>query len=233
MRENSILKERIMQFLDFKNVRRNKFYADTGVSNGVLSQSNGLSEDNLMRFLNFYTDVNPEWLLTGKGTMLLKDKDSAGINPINGNRKTKDVILDIQEVPYYDLEATAGLQELFDSGKPHKILDTIKIPNLPKCDGAITVTGDSMYPLLKSGDMILYRETSLDNIFFGEMYLLSVKVDHWEEYITVKYVQRSEKGEEYVKLVSQNSHHQSKDIKLNQISAIALVKASIRYNTMF
>ncbi len=112
-------------------------------------------------------------------------------------------------------------------------MQTIKIPNLPKCDGAITVTGDSMYPLLKSGDIVLYQETGVNNIYYGEMYLLSVKVDHWEEYITVKYVQKSEKGENYVKLVSQNQHHQPKDIEISQIRAIAMVKASVRFNTMF
>ncbi|MDV3793355.1 peptidase S24 [Elizabethkingia anophelis] len=226
------VKNRIKEFVEYKGITISAFEKSINASNGyVNSISKSMGLEKIDGILEKYPNINLEWLLTGKGRML-KGEDNE-INPINGGRKTKDIILDIQEVPFYDLEATAGLKELFDSGKPHKVLDTIKIPNLPKCDGAITVTGDSMYPLLKSGDMILYRETSLDNIFFGEMYLLSVKVDHWEEYITVKYVQRSEKGEEYVKLVSQNTHHQSKDIKLNQISAIALVKASIRYNTMF
>ena len=89
-----------------------------------------------------------------------------------------------------------------------------------------------MYPLLKSGDIVLYKETEFENIFFGEMYLLSVKLNDWEEYITVKYVQKSDQGGEYVKLVSQNSHHQPKDIHISKISALALIKASIRINTM-
>ncbi len=149
------------------------------------------------------------------------------------NRRTKDAIYPIQEVPLYDLEATAGLKELFSGGKSAtQILDTIRIPHLPKCDGAISITGDSMYPLLKSGDMVLYKEIPLDSIFYGEMYLLAYQIDEWEEYITVKYVQKSELGEGYLKLVSQNQHHQPKDVKKAQITAIALIKASIRINTM-
>ncbi|HAY3590623.1 peptidase S24 [Elizabethkingia anophelis] len=226
--------DRVKQYIDYKGLNNSSFEKKNELSNGYiatqLKRKADLGEGILNKILDNCLDINAGWLLTGKGEMIKEENN--GIKPINGNRKTKSAIIDIQEVPFYDLEATAGLQELFDSGKPHKVLDTIKIPNLPKCDGAITVTGDSMYPLLKSGDMVLYKEISLDNIFFGEMYLLSVKIDHWEEYITVKYVQRSEKGEEYVKLVSQNSHHQPKDIKLNQISAIALVKASVRFNTM-
>lgn len=226
--------DRVKQYIDYKGLNNSSFEKKNELSNGYiatqLKRNADLGEGILNKILDNCLDINAGWLLTGKGEMIKEDNN--GIKPINVNRKTKSAIIDIQEVPFYDLEATAGLQELFDSGKPHKVLDTIKIPNLPKCDGAITVTGDSMYPLLKSGDMVLYKEISLESIFFGEMYLLSVKIDHWEEYITVKYVQRSEKGEEYVKLVSQNTHHQPKDIKLNQISAIALVKASVRFNTM-
>ena len=149
------------------------------------------------------------------------------------NRKTMDSIHEIQEVPLYDLEATAGLQELFSGGKSAvQILDTIKIPHLPKCDGAISITGDSMYPLLKSGDMVLYKEIPLDSIFYGEMYLLSYKIDDWEEYVTVKYVQKSDVGDEYLRLVSQNQHHQPKDVLKAHITAIAIIKASIRINTM-
>lgn len=149
------------------------------------------------------------------------------------NRRTTDSIHEIQEIPLYDLEAAAGLKELFSGGKSAtQILDTIRIPHLPKCDGAISITGDSMYPLLKSGDMVLYKEVPLDSIFYGEMYLLAYQIDDWEEYVTVKYVQKSELGEEYLKLVSQNQHHQPKDVKKAQITAIALIKASIRINTM-
>ena len=159
-------------------------------------------------------------------------------NPYNivslpSNRKTKDAVYPIQEIPLYDLEATVGLKELFSGGKSAtQVLDTIKIPHLPKCDGAISITGDSMYPLLKSGDMVLYKEVPLDSIFYGEMYLLAYQIDGWEEYITVKYVQKSELGDDYLKLVSQNQHHQPKDVKKAQITAIAIIKASIRINTM-
>ena len=159
-------------------------------------------------------------------------------NPYNivslpSNRKTKDAVYPIQEIPLYDLEATVGLKELFSGGKSAtQVLDTIKIPHLPKCDGAISITGDSMYPLLKSGDMVLYKEVPLDSIFYGEMYLLAYQIDDWEEYITVKYVQKSELGDDYLKLVSQNQHHQPRNVKKAQITAIAIIKASIRINTM-
>ncbi len=75
MRENSILKPRILQFLESKKLNKADFYRETGASNGILTQKNGISEDNLLRFLNFYNDINIEWLFTGKGEMLKSEKE--------------------------------------------------------------------------------------------------------------------------------------------------------------
>ena len=88
-----------------------------------------------------------------------------------------------------------------------------------------------MYPLLKSGDIVLYKQLKdIGDIFWGDMYLLSIDIDG-EEYITVKYIQKSER-EGYVKLVSQNPHHADKEVAVDCIRALALVKASIRMNSI-
>lgn len=149
-------------------------------------------------------------------------------------RLRTDKTIEIQEVPLYNLEATAGIVSLFADSSMAEVIDTIKIPNLPKCDGALYVTGDSMYPLLKSGDIIMYKKINniADNIFWGEMYLLSIDNDG-DELLTCKYIQKSDRGEEYVRLVSQNQHHQDKDIHISRINALALIKASVRINAMY
>lgn len=70
MREISILKQRILEFLEKTGVSKYECYKNTGITNGVFSQSNGMSEDNLLKFLSYYSTVNHTWLLTGQGTML-------------------------------------------------------------------------------------------------------------------------------------------------------------------
>ena len=259
--------ERLYQIFDFKGDSVYKISKEIDVSNGYFAKTRAkqgnIGSDIIEKIVSYYTDINVEWLITGKGEMLktkseenlVKKNDQENdqendqkpkvkktwsnednpyiIENIPTNRKTKDAVYPIQEIPLYDLEATAGLKELFSGGKSAtQVLDTIKIPHLPKCDGAISITGDSMYPLLKSGDMVLYKEVPLDSIFYGEMYLLAYQIDDWEEYITVKYVQKSELGDDYLKLVSQNQHHQPKDVLKAHITAIAIIKASIRINTM-
>ena len=70
-RDFSLLKKNILLYLDFKKITKYEFYQKTGISNGILSQNNGLSEDNLLRFLSYFKDINPTWLITGEGEMLL------------------------------------------------------------------------------------------------------------------------------------------------------------------
>ena len=171
-------------------------------------------------------NVNPEWLESGKGEMFNADPAlSASFG------RGVEMSMPLQSVPLYSIEATAGLVPLFEQQSSHTPMNYIHIPNLPKCDGAIYVAGDSMYPLLKSGDIVLYKQLhDLNDIFWGDMYLLSIDIDG-EEYVTVKYIQRSEKSG-CIRLVSQNPHHADKDIEVSRVRALALVKASIRMNSM-
>ena len=141
-----------------------------------------------------------------------------------------DSRMERQLVPLYDLEATAGLVPLLT--RQHEPVDHISIPDLPRCDGAVYVRGDSMYPLLKSGDIVLYRQVANPQaIIWGEMYLISFTYNE-EEYISVKYVKKSDGHPGQVQLVSYNPHHAPIEIDVSSIRAMAMVKASIRFNTM-
>jgi len=175
-------------------------------------------------------DIDPVFLFTGKGEV---SKVQSVVNePETVYRLKTDNNIESQSVPLYNIEAAAGIVTLFRDSKELKPIDYIQIPNLPKCDGAIYVSGDSMYPLLKSGDIVMYRQHDLSSgIIWGEMYLVSY--DHGGDEITsVKYIKRSELGAGHIKLVSQNQHHQDRDIELSQVRALALIKASIRINSM-
>ncbi len=186
---------------------------------GALSERN---RNILIQELN----INPDWLDSGKGEMFNCPREEW--QPF---AKPTDNTLPHQSVPLYNIEGTAGLVPLFVDASKVKPIDYIHIPNLPKCDGAIYVVGDSMYPLLKSGDIVLYKQMNdWSNIFWGDMYLLSIDVEG-EEFITVKYIQKSERPG-CIKLVSQNPHHADKDIEIERVRALAFVKASIRMNSI-
>lgn len=172
-------------------------------------------------------NINPDWLLTGRGSML-REKDE-NIQVLY-NPKVPDKHIEQQSIKLYDVAAAANLKTLFDN-KEQNILGEITIPDIPVCDGAIYVRGDSMYPLLKSGDIIAYKEIhNFSNVLYGEMYLISFDIEG-DEFLTVKYVNKSEQ-DGYIKLVSYNPHHDPKDIPVSCINAMAIVKFSIRKNTI-
>lgn len=244
----STIKENILYFLDKQDITKSSFYEKTGISasnfkgNGLKSEIGG---DKIAKILSLYPEINADWLITGIEPMIKK-------RAYFENDKTIDTIYDDQSIPtefrlrtdndqekqlipLYDIQATAGIVSLFNNLTVQKPIDHISIPNLPKCDGAIYVSGDSMYPLLKSGDIIMYKKVnnSIDNIFWGEMYLVSLTTEDNDEFIMVKWIHKSDIGEDWIKLVSENRHHQPKDMHLKNIKALALIKASIRVNSMY
>lgn len=175
-------------------------------------------------------NVDYNWLLTGEGQSEQREQQLEGHQTeMIHNPKTPDKT-DDRNITLYDITAAADLKTLL-TDKSQYILDSIRIPNVPQCDGAVYISGDSMYPILKSGDIIGFKEISgLGCIIYGEMYLVSFHIDG-DDYLAVKYVNRSEK-EGCIKLVSYNPHHDPMDLTLENIQAMGLVKFSIRKNMM-
>lgn len=245
-------KQRLRKWLDKNDIGIREFCRKIDVSSSFLGSGENVGSDALDKIMSNYPNIDIIWVITGQkneqNNIHLPKITSQAHKSLYGTRTMPayykndqeiqqfklrtDAVVDNQSVPLYDIEAVAGLEPIFSAVAESIPMDFITIPNLPKCDGAIHIKGDSMYPLLKSGDIVLYKELQdIENdIFFGEMYLLSLDVGG-EEYITVKFVQRADK-EGYITLVSQNEHHQPKVVNISKIRALALVKASIRINSM-
>lgn len=223
---------RILQIIKYKGINKRKFYIETGLSNGFLDKVKDIGVSKIDHILNAYPEISVIWLITGRGKMLLnsvsdaeKDKVEEPSTNIYLSESTK------QQVPLYDINTPNWVTSLFQNSNQNPI-DFISIPNLPKCDGAIRINGNSMHPIIKSGDIVIYKimNNIIENIFWGELYLVSLMPDDSEELIMVKWIQKSEKGEDWIKLVSENPQHQPKDILISNIKGLALVKASIRIN---
>lgn len=229
MNRNEVTK-RFLEAIDSIYTQDKEFLIESTIKKSTFSQVRSgrqqASLDMILALSSIRSEVNTDYILTGRGTPI-KTEVTQIFNP-----KYTELIEAEGSIVLYDIEAAANLKSLL-LDKRQNILGKISIPNIPKCDGAVYVKGDSMYPLLKSGDIIAYKEIPLEmsHIFFGEMYLISIDLDG-DEYLTVKYIQHSEKGEEWIKLVSYNSNHQPKDFPLSSVRAMALVKLSIRMNTM-
>lgn len=243
----SPIKIRILKFLEISNITRESFYRATNISASNFKGSGLRSElggDKIAKILACYPTLNPDWLITGRGPMLLGDAVAGAPVPyshteehLTGN--VADVTLmhdpgaseNLQAVPLYQLPA-AGLSALLGNAAYRTPLCHIFLPGLPSCDGALRITGDALHPILKHGDIVFYKEVAdlPDGILQGELYLLSFRVDG-NEYVILRYVEQgSDKA--HVRLVSRNPHLAPKEIPVSSILAAALVRASVRYNTL-
>ena len=224
--------ERIGQFIKVKGISIRSFEQSIGASNGSIGRAiaNGsdISSSWVSKIIDKYPEINTNWLITGIGEMRNSSKPISIDHQFN---LRTDRNIDAQDIPLYDFDATAGLVAIFNS---HNIEpeDYLHIPNLPPVDGAIYVRGESMSPLLKSGDIVMYKkkELSMDSIFWGDIYLLSFIYDG-DSYTAVKYIQKSNEPDK-IRLVSFNPSFAPKDIPMNCVTALALVKASLTFHTM-
>lgn len=74
------IQERILQYIDFKSITPYKFCKDLGFSMGYLDKRGAIGTDKYLKIIEYFTDINPEWLLMGRGEMLKSE-----IKPTNEN----------------------------------------------------------------------------------------------------------------------------------------------------
>lgn len=183
--EKSPIKQNILLYLAEKGVSAYEFYKESGVTRGILQQNNGISEDNIARFLAYAKDVNVEWLITGRGEMFstLQEKQQekseerdnlpqVSYNPAIGK-------------PYYDVDFLGGFDEVVNSQVtiPNS---NIVIQGFDRADVWCNVTGHSMEPKINHGDIIALRRCTLDDVQYGEIY--AVVLDNIR---TIKILRRS------------------------------------------
>ena len=197
-----------------------------------------LSTDKVATIIATYPDLSLEWLITGEGPMLrsedgIRFEETIQRAPVQLHRisgKSRDSVVSEQSVPLYGVEATAGIMAQGDMSD--YIIDHISIPHMPKVDGALVVTGDSMYPIIKSGDIVLYKVfQDFRHIIYGQMYLVSVIMEG-DTLVLVKYVYKVEGADDSILLVSENKHHEPFKVPLSSVRSLALIKGSIRYHVM-
>lgn len=209
-------KRRIYNATDLANVTgKQKSYISE-----VMSGKRPMSEQFVRIYTECFPEISSDWLLNGDGEMIVKtilQKDESK--------------LDSRNVPVYNLEATAGFSSLYHDVQSG-VSNYITIPNLPPVDGAIYARGDSMSPLIESGDIVIFKkvEPSQENILWGNIYIVSYVIDG-DEYTVLKYVRQSSKSG-CIRLESFNTRYDPQEIPASSINAMALVKASITFHTI-
>lgn len=183
--------ERFDKYMKTKGLNDNKVTNSLGLSIGTLGKSRkenrDLSEKNIEKILNFYTDLNRTWLLTGEGSMFTTEPSLAGFNEMEYTR-----------VPLLPISAQGG--SLNDFVVSVSLQDCEKIISpINGADIAITISGDSMADEYPNGSIVLAKRIN-ERAFidWGKVYVLDTCNG-----VVVKTLTPSEK-EDYVRCVSIN-----------------------------
>ena len=69
------MRDRLKQVIDYYNISVRKFSIQIGISEGtirkIMNDNSGIQSNNLQKIANFYPEINIDWLVTGRGEMLL------------------------------------------------------------------------------------------------------------------------------------------------------------------
>lgn len=166
--------------------------------------------------------INPSWLLTGQGDMLVK-------NDVQQNVETKREAIpamegipsDIAPIPLVTEHAAAGFGNDCFSIQESDVKDYYIIPKFRfnHVDFMIEVSGISMYPHFKSGDVIactILHEAKY--IQWNRCHVIATR----DQGILVKRIMPSEK-EGCFKIVSDNKNFPPFDLPKEDITGLALV----------
>ena len=211
--EKSLIKQNISLYLAKKGVSEYEYYKNSGTTRGILGQNNGISEDNISRFLAYAPDVNPEWLLTGKGNMLKGE---------NTDKFSSPIVSYNSEVgqPYYDVDFLGGFSEIYNSqvsSPKHNII----VPGFDRAHLWCNVTGHSMEPQISHGDIIALRPCTIDDIQYGEMYAVVLDTIR-----TIKIIRRGS-SKKFLRYVPINPNFDEQEFEVNRIVNVFDVIGSI------
>ncbi len=222
------IKERALFVAKSNGISYEDFCAIIGMSYGSFkgkAKERPLNSSAIENILTKFPNVDAQWLITGNGIMA---SEVMGLNEPTSKYKVKRN--KGTEIPLFRLNQDYTLEELLDN--PEKVLPEtmLSIPSSSKCDAAVYLTTNTMYPMLKAGDIVGYKKISQwpSEIFWGETYLISLNISGSEQ-IVLHQVQISKNNAKSIKLVSYNPQYEDKEIDLDSFKAMAQVVFSIRF----
>ena len=160
------IRDRIIQFVDYKGISFNFFEKNIGASKSYISNTKNISAKVVSNILRIYPELSPEWVLTGEGSMLKKE------NAVKSNFPVKS---EDKGVPYYNVDFVGGFDLVINDQTtiPEYLID---FPKYNEATCWCNVTGHSMEPEITHGDIIALKKIEdISFLPYGEIYAIHKK----------------------------------------------------------
>lgn len=164
-------KERLLQFLRYKNQGQQKFEISIGMSNGWVNKvGDSIRENTLQKIKEVYPELNIAWLKSGVGEMLNTGESEETLET-PGDNETGDEIT-AKLVPLLPIAAQGGSLNDFVVSVKESDCEKVVSP-IRGADFAIPISGDSMAPEYPNGSQIFIKRINEKAfIEWGKAYVL-------------------------------------------------------------
>lgn len=196
----------------------------TNVSSALNGNPKYLTDKFIEDFCKTFGAINPNWLITGEGSMLISDGNSQA-DTISGKNTSVQQAVNVPAIsythgrPYFNVDFLGGFDIIIND---QTVMPEYNIDFKPyNKEGVMwcNITGHSMEPLVSNGDIIAIKEMKdwRDFILYGEVYGIVT-----EDMRTVKVVTKSEQGQDFMRLVpiNKSEEYQPQDIPVRLVTHV-------------
>ena len=200
--------KRLDNFMIYSGLNDNRVTVECGISNGLIGKARmrgSLSQDNISKILKTYPNLDANWLMTGKGEMIIEDididKKSIQIitveNVINFNNKNSN----------YKNNANRFVQSSFGSA-----------------DFLVEIQKNTNSQKFAIGDYLACKKIDLKDVLlqWNNVYILDTLLGIW-----IKKIMKG-KDENHLLILSENPAHDPFEIRVSEIKAIAVVLGVVK-----
>lgn len=218
--------QRIRQYIENKGISKYRFYQQSGLSNGALDKGENIGSDKCEKILYAFPDLNSDWLLTGRGSMLKNN----GLELIDNKEDIEknelpEVNYEYKGAPYYNVDFIGGFDLVLNDQtiNPDYYInfEPYNKPGVVWCN----ITGHSMEPELSNGDYIALKEMTdpVQYLPYGEIYAIVT-----ESYRTVKRIGKADQ-KDFIRLIPTNKspEYSAQDIPISMIQKVYAVLGSM------
>jgi phage repressor protein C with HTH and peptisase S24 domain len=164
--------------------------------------------------------INKAYIYTGEFPIFLDIKKAKVVAKAAGKeieKKASPIM-----VPYYDAHLSAGMMKKFGDNVINPSY-FITIPYFVECSLALRVSGDSMYPKYRSGDIVVCKHIQdRSTIMHGEPYVVITP-----DYCVVKYVDPHHSDKSKLVLRSENPKFKPTEIHKKEVLQMYIIKGKI------
>lgn len=224
-----MIKDRILEISDYSGLTKELFFSKIGMTTANFrgkAKETPINSTAIENILSVFPEINPEWLITGKGNMLKDTSES--IEPIKKDNQENIIPAkptspsDPKGIPLIPTSAMAGIF----SGEMQVLeyeCERFVIPTFKDADFLIAIKGTSMYPKYHSGDLVACKKLPIDTFFqWNKVYVLDT-----EQGALIKRVKQGS-NPQTLSIHSDNPNYPPFELDLTKIFNIALVVGVIR-----